>query len=158
MEPPSTIVQTLGVTPSSSPQPSRPRDHTPSPGARPGGVDAARETLQGLRFDDLRTYEAWARLVDDEMPGLRALLLTLTTRDSRSVVFSRLRHSRALLTADGVDALRDIARRLEWSHRWPHEYAGEMDLVEADHSLNRIDGLGPDASTEETGFRNRHPE
>ena len=96
MEPPFNIVQTIGVTPSRSPQPPRPCGHTPSPGAPLNDDDVAHETGPGLCFDDLCTYLSWARLINEEMPGLRTQQLTITTRDGGSGVFFHLRHNRVL--------------------------------------------------------------
>jgi hypothetical protein len=66
----------------------------------------------GVHFADRRSYQVWARIVDEEAPGLSAQLLTMYSVDGSCNVVFRLNDGHAPLTADGLDVLKDITRRL----------------------------------------------
>jgi hypothetical protein len=69
-------------------------------------------SAQTIRFSTRHAYQAWARIVNDEAPGLADLLLTTHGGAGGCDVVFRLKDRRIPLTADGLDALRDITRRV----------------------------------------------
>jgi hypothetical protein len=83
-------------------------------GGRPQEADLPQHSLcaHTIQFTDAEIYRRWAQFVDAEAPGLAGQLLTVDRGDGSREVVLRLVNPDGRLTAEGIDVLRDVARRV----------------------------------------------